>query len=120
MMSNQGTARPRDLATRLFTKPLFALAWVAFQVAILRFVSWPVRDFALVCWVYGSDAYFRGGVRVVRNKPTTFSNGELAPGLPDLVTGALAFAVTVFGLSILLVLVLRWYERVGERPSDGA
>ena len=118
MATNPNRARPRDLADRLFRNPFFTVPWIAVLIVILRFVSWPVRDFALVCWVYGSDAYFHGGIRVVRQKPTTFSNGELAPGLPDFVTGALAFGVTAFGLSLMLILVLRCYERMSKRGSS--
>jgi hypothetical protein len=120
MATNPDPARPRDLATRLFHNPFFQLAWIAFLIAVLAFVTRPVRNFALVWWVYGSDAYFREGIRVAQAKPTRFSNGELAPGLPDFVTGALAFAVTVFGLSILPVVALRWYERISKRGPDGA
>jgi hypothetical protein len=122
MMSNQGTARPRDLATRLFNNLYFQLAWIAFLVAITRFVSYPVRDFILVCWFYGSHAYFHGGIRVVesKGKPTRFSNGDVLPGVPDPVIGVLTFAITVFGLSILLVLILRCYERISKRTSNCA
>src|SRR5436853_2206383 len=118
-MSNQGTAGPRDLATRLFKKPLFAVAWIAFLVAIFKFVSYPVREFALVWWFYGSNEYFHGGIRVVEGGhgrgPTRFSDGQLVPGVLDVVTGFLTLAITFFGLSILLVVVLRFYERISRR-----
>jgi hypothetical protein len=118
MATNRDQAQPRDLAWRLFHNLFFQLAWIAFLVVILTLVSFPVRDVALVVWVYGRDAYFHEGIRVVQHKPQTkFSNGEVAPLLPELVTGFLAFAVTVFGLSILLILVLRCYERFAKRAS---
>ena len=109
----------QDLATRMLAKPYFAIGWVAFLVGVLMFVSWPIRNFALVCWIYGSDGYFQKGIRVVPGKPIRFSDGAAAPTLPDMVTGFGAFVVTVFGLSLLLVLGLRAYERhFGKGATD--
>jgi hypothetical protein len=118
MATRHDQAGSRDLAWRLFHNRRFQLAWIAFLAVILTLVSPRVRDAALVCWVYGSDAYFHKGIRVVQHKPQTmFSNGEVAPVLPDLVTGFLTFALTAFGLTILLFLVLRCYERIFKRAS---
>jgi hypothetical protein len=103
-------SRSNDLASRAFNKPLFALAWVVF-LAIVVMKFWWIRNVALVWWVYGHEAY-RHGMRVLPGKPTRFSNGELAPDLPDLVTGFAYFMVVVLGLSILLVICLRVYERL--------
>src|SRR5262245_8062108 len=117
MATNQDQTQPRDLAWRLFHNRHFQIAWVAFLAVILTLVSPRVRDAALVCWVYGSDAYFHEGIRVVQHKPTKFSNGDIAPVLPDLVAGFLVFAITAFGLTLLLFLVLRCYERIAKRAS---
>jgi hypothetical protein len=83
----------------------------------LVFVGWPIRDCLLVCWVYGTDAFFHQGIRVVSAKPTRFSDGALAPTLPNLITGFGAFFVTVLGLTLLLVAVLRFYERRSHKPQ---
>ena len=85
---------------------------VTFLTLVLLFVSWPIRNIALVCWVYGSQAYFHDGIRVLPGKPIKFSNGVKAPMLPDLVTGFGAIVITVFGLTILLIFLLRFYERI--------
>ena len=120
MASNQDTEEPRDLAGRLFENFYFTISWIAFLAVVMRFVSWPLRDCLLVCWVYGSDAYFRDGVRVVSGKPTIFSTGASAPQLPNLVTGFGAFIVTAFGLSLLLVYLLRFYERRFKKSKTRA
>jgi hypothetical protein len=78
---------------------------------------WWIRDFALVCWVYGADAYYRRGIRVLPGKPIRFSTGELAPVLADMVTGFGFFFVTVLGLSLVLVLVLRTVDRSRPRSA---
>ena len=101
----------KDLATRVFNNFYFDIAWLLFLAAAVR-VVWPVRNALLVLWVYGRDAYFREGIRVVKNKPTTFSNGASSPELPDIITGFGVFLLTVFGLSLLLIYALRGYERL--------
>lgn len=108
-MSTDPAPKSKDLATRVFNNPGFGLAWVVFlAVVVSRF--WWIRDMFLVSWVYGHDAYFRDGVRVLPGKPIRFSTGELVPLWPDMVTGGSFFFVTAFGLSILLILGLRLYE----------
>ena len=102
----------KHLDERLFKRAEFILPWFAFLILVLLFVSWPIRNIALVCWVYGSQAYFHDGIRVLPGKPIKFSNGVEAPMLPDLVTGFGAFVITVFGLTILLIFLLRFYERI--------
>lgn len=101
----------KRLDERLFARSTFVLSWIAFLAAVVFFVSWPLRNIALVCWVYGSKAYFTDGVRVLPGKPVRFSTGVEAPALPDFVTGLGAFIITVLGLTILLIIVLRIYER---------
>ena len=56
-------------------------------------------------------------VDVLAGKPTRFSNGESAPQFPDMVTGFSYFIVVAFGLSALLVLGLRVYERYQKRRA---
>ena len=103
-----------DLATRVFNSKSFGVAWVVFLAVVVTSLWW-VRDAALVWLVYGQDAYFHRGVRLLPGKPIRFSTGELAPRWADMVTGFGFFAVVVFGLSLLLIVGLRLYERVHGR-----
>jgi hypothetical protein len=104
-----------DLASRAFSNPIFALAWVAFLAFVLRQFWW-IRNAALVWWVYGRDAY-RHGMRVLPGTPIRFSNGQLAPDGPDLATGFAFFMLVVLGLSLLLIFGLRTFERFRSRQS---
>ncbi len=116
----QKTDDARDTAERLFSHSGFTIAWIAFLGLFVTFVAWPVRNFLLVCWVYGSQAYFHEGIRVMRGKPTRFSTGELAPRLADLLTAVGVFCVTVFGLTMLLVFAVRFYEHQYKRHDTHA
>jgi hypothetical protein len=109
---------PPDLATRVFEDRRFQAGWVLFLAAFAIFIGWPIRNALLVCWVYGTEAYFRDGVRVLPGKPIRFSNGVLAPQLPDIVTGFGIFLITTFGLSVALFFVLRLYERYLLKPIE--
>ena len=109
-MNTPNAPQPRDLATRALSTAWFAIAWVVFLAVAVTRLRW-IRDMLLVWWVYGRDAYYREGVRVLPGKPTRFSTGSLAPDWPDLATGFLFFIVLVFGLTMLLILGLRLYER---------
>ena len=120
MPNNRETQHRRDTAERIFSHTGFTIAWVAFLGAFVTFVSWPIRNFFLVCWVYGSQAYFHEGVRVLKGKPIRFSNGELSPTLPDLVTGFGAFFITTIGLTLLLIFIVRFYERHFKKHSVDA
>jgi hypothetical protein len=106
------------LARRLFRKRWFAFLWLVFMASVFIFVAWPAREIALVCWTYGADGYLHQGIRVVQEKPTTFSNGELAPLLPNLVTGFGAFFLTFGGLMGMLLLALNIYERFSQSRNN--
>ncbi len=112
MESEPERKEQKNLATRVFAKPYFAIPWAAFLFGVALFVGWPLRNVALVFWVYGSDGYFGKGIRVLPGKPIRFSNGEMAPFVPDLVTGFGAFIITAGGLTLLAILALRLYERI--------
>jgi hypothetical protein len=117
MPNDAESDQQRDLATRTFATPSFAILWAIFLGGILMFVAWPIRNIALVCWIYGRDGYFQQGIRVLPGKPITFSDGALVPLLPDLITG-FAFFTAVGGLSLLAILALRLYERhLGRRAT---
>jgi len=109
-------SQSEDLATRVFNNSWFGICWVVF-LGILVTKLWWVRNMFLVWWVYGRDAYFRDGVRVLPGKPIRFSTGELAPQWPDIVTGFGFFLVVVFGVSLLVIFGLRLYERFRKRSS---
>ena len=113
---------PADLTSRVFKDWRFPLAWIPLLFSFLIFVSEPIRRFLLVVWFYGSDAYFQRGIRALSVKPPRFSNGELVPIWMDCITGMGTFLVTTLGLSLLLFLGLRFYERLllmrGDRPES--
>lgn len=99
------------LATRAFKNRRFQSGWVFSLAAFVIFIAWPIRNTVLVCWVYGTEAYLRDGIRVLPGDPIRFSNGVLAPELPDIVTGFGIFLITTIGLSVALFFALRLYER---------
>lgn len=117
MESVPGQEQKRDLATRIFAKPYFAICWVIFLGAIVLFVGWPLRNAALVWWAYGSDGYFQKGIRVLSGKPVRFSDGALVPIVPDLITGFGAVFITAGGLTLLAIFALRFYERRYGTPA---
>jgi hypothetical protein len=106
-----GTSLPLRLSERLFYNSKFTAVWMGFLLVVFQLVSWPARNIALVFWVYGKNAYVSGGIRVLPGKPVRFSNGVKVPTLPDMITGFGAFSLTFFGLTLLLICVLRLYER---------
>ena len=111
-MGNEQKAEDwRDVAERLFKKSGFGVFWVAFLAVVLTFVSWPIRNAFLVCWIYGRSAYFQEGIHVLKGKPLRFSNGELVPTSLDLATGFETFFITAFGLTMLLIFFVRFCER---------
>jgi len=105
--------KPDDLSTHVLSG-WFGGVWVIF-LAVIVTKFWWVRNIALVCWVYGREAYFHGGIRVLPGKPTRFSTGEPVPQLPDIVTGFSYFIVVALGLSLLLIFGLRAYERYQKK-----
>jgi hypothetical protein len=111
MATGPGQEQERDLATRIFAKPLFAICWAVFLGGVVLLVGWPLRDVALVWWIYGSDGYFHKGIRVLSGKPIRFSDGALVPIVPDLITGFGAFFIAVGGLTLLAIFALRFYQR---------
>ena len=105
---------------KMLRRPGFGFLWLALNGLVLFFLSWPLRNIALVCWVYGSRGYFHDGIRVLYGKPVRFSTGMLAPTLPDIVTGFGAFIITVSCVSALMIFVLRFYQRHFSRRDDHA
>jgi len=77
--------RKQETAAKQFSA-WFQVFWALSSVVLIKCFWW-VRDMTLVIWVLGREAYFRDGVRVLPGKPVRFSTGELAPQLPDMVTG---------------------------------
>ena len=104
----------------LLRNPRFGFPWVVLNGIGLFCVSWPLRNIALVCWVYGIHGYFHDGIRVLYGKPVRFSTGVVAPTFPDIVTGFGAFIITVFSVTMLMIFVLRFYERHFRRRDDNA
>lgn len=119
MPSISSKPKHSDLANRTFENPTFALGWVLFLFLFLMFISWPIRNALLVCWVYGREAYSHRGIRVLPGKPIRFSNGFNAPLIPDLVTGFGIFFATTLSLSFGLFFALRLWERIFGTRSAG-
>ena len=107
----------RRLVRAAFDDPFFSIAWVVFLAFAVRRLWW-VRDAALVCWIFGYQAYQSGRVLVLPGKPTRFSTGDLVPGFPDAVTGFVLFFAVVFGFTLLLFLGLSIFEKL--RPRGGS
>ena len=108
-MSTELPKQGADKAVRKIPKAIEGL-WLFGSVALVTWFWW-IRDMFLVFWVYGWDAYFHGGIRVLRGKPIMFSNGEPAPVFPDLVTGFAFFFVVVGGWAFVLIIAPDWYRR---------
>jgi hypothetical protein len=106
-----GATLPNDLTSRVFAKRWVQLGWMIFLAVMVTKVAWPLRNIVLVCMVNGVDAY-QEGVRVLPGKPLKFSNGVLVPRFLDFVTGMVAFFTFALGLTLLLILALRLYERL--------
>lgn len=120
MEEDNGQEGRVDLVTKVFENRTFQLGWLVVLLLFLFFISWPVHNALRVCWVYGTDAYLHRGIRVLPGKPIRFSDGNLAPRLPDIVTGFGMFFVTVIGLSLSLSYALRLYERHSQKNRTTA
>lgn len=95
----------------------FGLFWgVSTFVIVLKF--WWVRNIALVIWVFGPNAYFHDGVRVLYGKPVRFSTGELAPQFPDMITGLGYFLIVALSWTILVNLVRGAYQRYRKNKRN--
>jgi hypothetical protein len=86
-------------------------------ILLLLKVVWPLRNIALVCWVRGSGAY-NDGIRVLRGKPTRFSDGQLVPNLPDFVTGLMAFFVAMLAAMLIVWFFSQVYDKCFSRNAD--
>jgi hypothetical protein len=93
----------------------YAVIPVAF--AIGYGVTWPLRNIALVYWVYGPAGYHTQGIRLVKSKPAFFSNGEQPPSFPDFVTGMSAVLVAFFAALALVALAKRMYFGYAKRRA---
>jgi len=84
--------------------------WLLSTAALLNGFWW-VHNMALVIWVYGWNAYFQGGLRVLPGKPTKFSNGDLVPDFPDMITGFGYFFLVAGVTTSIYVILLTLYGR---------
>lgn len=90
--------------------------WPVATFVILIFVWRPVQTFMLVCWTYGSEGYFRKGIRLLPVKPPRFTDGSLVPQYLDIITGMMTFLLVGAGVAALFVIGLWCYQRgQGER-----
>jgi hypothetical protein len=106
----------KDNTTDSHKNERWQYAAIPLGVLLLLTVAWPLRNIALVLWVRGSAAYDTG-LRVLRGKPTRFSDGQLVPDLPDLVTGFVAFAIAMSAAIAICWFIHRVYERICSRHA---
>jgi hypothetical protein len=92
-------------------------AVIPIGVLLVHTAAWPLRDIALVYWVRGRAAY-DAGIRVLQGKPTRFSDGQIAPDLPDFITGLLTFVVAIFSAVVISWFFFRVYEKIYSRRVD--
>ena len=105
----------RPAAERLFRDPWFAVPWSLF-LFVSVIALWPIRDAALVWWVFGQQGY-RDGIRLATK--FRFTNGALVPTFPDIVTGFGYFLLVTIGLTLLAMAVLRGIDRRLSRRASG-
>ena len=97
---------------RLLKRTKFWFAFYIFLFLVFWFVTWPLHYVAMVCWVYGSHAYFHDGIRVLtEHKRQAFSDGTEIPVIVDMVTQFGVVMVTFIIPILLLRYALRFYER---------
>src|SRR5437867_1572659 len=110
-MSDERTKRP-PLSERVFENSFVTLPWMLFLVALVVTVGMPFAKALVVCLVKGTDAYFRLGVRIPKGKhPLHFTDGSIVPELPYFLANFAVFIVIAGGLSLLLIRLIRLYER---------
>jgi hypothetical protein len=105
-------ARSTAAATRLSVMPkpdeqkIGRLVWFVPPIALVSAVLGNlVGDMILICAVYGPQAYFAQGLRIVKHKPFTLSTGVvLSEHLNEV--GWLLSATLWLGLTILFVWIL--------------
>jgi hypothetical protein len=113
--------KAQGLTARAFNNVPFMIGWTVFLSLLYGTVGLPVQRALVVLWIRGSDAYFHHGIRELRGHPIRFSDGEPVPYLPHAVTGLAVGLVIFLGLSLLMMVVLRFYERhFGKRETDAA
>ena len=109
-MSEEHAERP--LSERVFENNLVTLPWIAFLVALTFFVGMPFARALVVCWVKGTDAYFRLSIRIPKSKhPLHFTDGTTVPELTYALANIAVFMLIAGGLSFSLIYCLRFYER---------
>src|SRR5881296_2993823 len=73
------------------------LVWLIFYT-----VTWPLHYVAMVYWVYGKAGYHEQGIRVIKVKPITFSNGQVVPSLVDSITSLSSLVIAGLVTTILV------------------
>src|SRR3954468_17507855 len=101
-------------------KPKAGNKWmvaVAGVLACLIFytVTWPLHYVAMVYWVYGKAGYHEQGIRVIKVKPITFSDGQAVPSLVDSITSLSSVVIAGLATTILVTWSYRIYVRIRTR-----
>jgi hypothetical protein len=111
-MLPSGTETPNPL-NKPGTKRLsnfFVGAWLILTMIVFWTITEPLERVLLVCLIYGSDGYFRDGIRVLSRHPPRYSNGDPIPTALDCLTWIGGGLLTIFVVLAFLALC-QWLFR---------
>lgn len=99
------------------------LTWLAIVFIFLYMpISTALGDMILICVKYGSQAYFREGLRIVKHKPYTLSTGvtlsENLSFLGFLIGTGLWMLLVILSLAIACPLCIRVKSSIRRRKSE--
>ena len=97
-------------------KVLYVLT-IPLTFVLLFGVFWPLRNIALVYWVYGRAGYIEKGIRVVGVKHGRFTTGEPLPAIPDMLSGFGTFILAGFTAMLLAALARHLYFLIVPQKS---
>ena len=110
------------MSTRDTTHPRW-IGWVTLPVAFIAMgVSMYLGEMVFICLKYGQRAYFTEGLRFVKHKPYTLSNGVVFSqnegSLVWLISIAIRLAM-IIGTVAVLVSVSRLFRKIRLRSRAG-
>ena len=83
-------------------------------------ITWPLHYVVMVYWVYGKAGYHEQGIRVIKVKPITFSDGRAVPWEVDIVTSLSSVIIAGLATTILVTWSYRIYRRIRTRGKTDA
>ena len=91
------------------------ISWIILPIAFVAMgVSMYLGDMAFICLKYGHRAYFVEGLRFIKHKPYTLSNGEILSQDTEFLAW-LASVVIWLALTIAIVAILVGVSRLLRR-----